>query len=401
MTTPNSPILKILEPGLRDPSGVALLRLGFRPFYLCAAAFAALSIPVWVLVFLGLWPWTFSTPPLLWHAHEMLYGFATAVIIGFLLTASKAWTGLATPRGPQLGALVLLWFLARVGAWTAPYPVYALLDTLLLPTIAAILFRLLRRAGNTRNLPLVGMLALLALTNGVFHLSMMGVLHWPAATALHGALALIVMIEVVMAGRVIPSFTMSANPGLQVMPIPWLEQATLGFTAVGLALWVFAPTGWVDAAALFAAMGLHLFRLGRWRPLLTRPRPMLWILHAAYAWIPVGLGLMAAAQLGLIPISAGVHALAVGATGGLIIGMMTRTARGHTGRSLQASKAEVGAYSLVLSAAALRVLLPLLSADFLRVALISAAVAWSAAFLIYLVLYTPWLMRTRIDGRDG
>jgi len=134
---------------------------------------------------------------------------------------------------------------------------------------------------------------------------------------------------------------------------------------------------------------------------------MLWILHAAYAWIPCGLALLSLAELGLLDVSPGVHALAVGATGGLVIGMITRTARGHTGRSLHASKAEVIAYALVLSAALLRSLMPLLtSTSWLppvpyEVPLIAAAAAWSIAFGIYLWIFTPWLLTTRLDGKDG
>ena len=150
----SAPVLNILEPGSQLPHGMPLLRLGFRPFYLCAALLATLAVPLWIAVFLGLWPWAPVLPPLLWHAHEMLFGFASAVIIGFLLTAGKAWTGLGTPRGPRLGALALLWLAARLAAILAPYRVYALLDALLLPIVAIVLVRLLLRAKNHRNLPL-------------------------------------------------------------------------------------------------------------------------------------------------------------------------------------------------------------------------------------------------------
>ena len=396
-----APVLNILEPGSHVAHGMPLLRLGFRPFYLCAALLATLAVPVWVLVFLGLLHWSPALPPLLWHAHEMLFGFASAVIIGFLLTAGKAWTGLGTPRGPRLGALVLLWLAARIAALVAPYPVYALLDVLLLPIVAAVLVRLLLRANNTRNLPLGLMLVLLALANLAFHLASLGLLALPPLQTLHAALALIVMIECVMAGRVIPGFTMSATPGLKLQATAWAERATLGCTAAGLAWWVFGPPGWAGSAVLALAAGLHVHRQWHWSPGVTRKRPILWILHAAYAWIAAGLGLLALAQVGLVPASAGIHALAVGATGGLIIGMVTRTARGHTGRPLQVLPAEVWAYALVLAGAVLRVLLPLLSSRLTVVSLVGAAAAWSGAFAIYLVVYTPWLLRARIDGRDG
>ncbi len=381
--------------------GLPLLRLGFRPFYLGATLFAALAIPAWVLMFLGQMDVTPQLAPLLWHAHEMLFGFAAAVIVGFLLTAGKAWTGLATPRGPTLAALVLIWLAARVAAWLAPYPVYAAFDLLLLPVVATVLVRLLLRAGNRRNLPLAGLLGMLTLANLVFHLSVLGMLELPPVRALYGALALIVLIECVMAGRVIPAFTMSAVPGLRLKIDPKLEKATAIVSVLALLLWVFLQTSVISAPLLVLAAVMQLARLAAWKPWRTRGRPILWILHLAYAWIPVGFLLLAMSPLGWIAVSAGIHALAIGATGGLIIGMVTRTARGHTGRPLHVSPVEVAAYSLVMLTAVLRVFVPMLAPQFLVASLAAAALAWSLAFALYLARYTPWLMRARADGKDG
>lgn len=392
-------------PSVSAPADLAFLRLGFRPFYLGAALFALLSMPLWVALFLGSLQLTMALPPLMWHAHEMLFGFAVAVILGFLLTAVKAWTGLATPRGASLGALALLWLAARVAALTGPYALYAALDMLLLPLVAAVLTRLLLRARNKRNLPLAGMLMLLALANGGFHLTMIGVLDISPLTPLYAALALIVMIECVIAGRVIPAFTMSATPGLKLNVRAPVERAALALTALAMLLWVFAPSGavWgvVGGVAFALAAVAHVLRLLQWRSAVARHRPILWILHLAYAWIPLGLALLAMAQFGWIAASSGVHSLAVGATAGLIIGMLTRTARGHTGRPLQVSRAEVVAYVLVIGAAAVRVLLPLAVPQWLPQALVIAAAAWSTAFAIYLFIYTPWLLQPRLDGKDG
>ena len=386
-------------------SGWPLLRLGFRPFYVGAAAFALLSIPLWVAVYLGQWNLAMALPPLLWHAHEMLFGFAVAVILGFLLTAVKAWTGLGTPRGAALGALALLWLAARVAAVTGPYTLYAVLDLALLPLVAAVLTRLLLRARNRRNLPLAAMLMLLALAHGVFHLSLVGVLDVSPLAPLYAALALIVMIECVIAGRVIPAFTMSATPGLKLQVRAPVERAALALTALALLLWVFAPpeAGWnmFGGFTLVLAALAQVGRLLQWQPAITRHRPILWILHLSYAWIPLGLALLAAARFGALSMSAGVHALAIGATGGLIIGMMTRTARGHTGRALQVSRAEIAAYVLVMLAAAIRVLLPLAMPSWLPLALVLSASGWATAFAIYLFIYTPWLLKTRFDGKDG
>ena len=384
-----------------SPRGWPLLRLGFRPFYLGAATFGALAIPFWLALFLGQVEVDLAVAPLLWHAHEMLFGFAVAVIVGFLLTAGKAWTGQATPRGAFLGALASLWLAARIAAVTGPYALYAALDLLLLPVVTAVLVDVLVRARSHRNLPLAGILLLLSLANLSFHLAVIGAIATPPMHALHAALALIVMIECVITGRVIPAFTNNVTPGLKLAARPALERATLAVTALALLAWVVAvPAG---LTAIFVGLGAagHLRPQGAWRAWLTRGRPILWILHAAYLWLPVGFALLALAQFGWISASAGVHALAVGTTAGLIIGMVTRTARGHTGRPLQASKAEVLAYLLVLAAAVLRVVLPLLAPQWFVQSLVAAALAWSAAFAIYLVIYTPWLVTTRLDGKDG
>ena len=399
------PIFEHVKAAAQKPQGWPLLRLGFRPFYLGGALLAALIVPMWVALFLGWAPLasmvTPTVAPLLWHAHEMLFGFAVAIIVGFLMTAGKAWTGLATPRGPALAALALLWLAARVASVVGPYAVYAALDLALLPVVALVLIRLLLRARNHRNLPLGLILVLLATANTVFHLTVMGVLAVSPLMPLHAGLALIVMIECVMAGRVIPAFTMAVTPGLKLVIPVWRERLALGSTALGLGLWVLAPPGWLGMAVLLLASGLHLWRLLAWQPAVTAKRPILWILHAAYAWIPVGLALLGLAQMGWVPVTAGVHALAVGATGGLIIGMITRTARGHTGRPLAVSPSEVVAYGLVMLAAGLRVLPPLLTPAWYNASVVAAAVLWSAAFLIYLWVFTPWLMQTRLDGKDG
>jgi uncharacterized protein involved in response to NO len=204
----NSSALPILPTGAapEPPRGWPLLRLGFRPFYLGAAGLACVAVPLWLAILLGSVTLPQAIAPLLWHAHEMLFGFAAAVIVGFLLTAGKAWTGLATPRGAFLGALAGLWLAARIAAVAAPYALYAALDLLLLPLVAGVLLNILLRAGNRRNLPLVGILLLLCLSNLAFHLAVMGVIALAPMRALHAALALIVMIECVMAGRVVPAW---------------------------------------------------------------------------------------------------------------------------------------------------------------------------------------------------
>ena len=381
--------------------GWPLFRLGFRPFYLGAAAFALFAVPYWIAGLLGVVALPATMPPLLWHAHEMLYGFAVAVIVGFLLTAGKAWTGLATPRGATLAVMAALWLAARLSAVGAPYAVYAVLDVVLLPWVAFVLIRVLLKAGNRRNLPLGAILLLLATANASFHAAVLGWLNIDPLRALHAGLALVVMIECVIAGRVIPAFTMSALPGRQLKVPAWLERSTLAATALSLGAWVLLPANPVTAAGFALAALLHAARLWHWQPLRTCARPILWVLHAAYAWLPIGFLLLAWAQVGGVAASAGIHALAVGATAGLIVGMVTRTARGHTGRPLKVSRLEVAAYLLVAVAAIARVLLPLVAPAHTADGLVLAAAAWAVAFALYLWVFTPWLLSSRLDGKDG
>jgi uncharacterized protein involved in response to NO len=192
---------------------------------------------------------------------------------------------------------------------------------------------------------------------------------------------------------------MGATPGLRLSVPRQLSAVATVLTVVGLAAWVVAAPAAVTAALLVMASLAHVTLLVQWQPVRTRGRPILWILHAAYAWIPAGLGLLALSVLGVVAPSAGIHALAVGATGGLVIGMVTRTARGHTGRPLKPTRREVAAYALVMAAAVLRVFLPLLVAPGLAWA--AAALAWSAAFVLYLSVFGPWLLQPRVDGKDG
>jgi uncharacterized protein involved in response to NO len=388
-------------PTVPAPYGMPWLRLAFRPFYLGAALLAALIVPLWAGIFLGAVPWQPALPALLWHAHEMLFGFAIAVIVGFLMTAGKSWTGLATPRGPVLGSLFLLWLSARVASWAAPYAVFAVLDLALLPAVGLIFLRLLVKSRNWRNVPLALILLLLSAVNLVFHLAASGRLDVAPMQCLYAGLAFVVVIECVMAGRVLPFFTANALTGVKIVAIPRLDWVALLATALGLGLWVTNGPAAVTAAALGLACVLHLIRQSRWHLLATLKLPLVWILQFSHLWLSLGLGLLALAQLGWVAVSSGVHALGVGATGGLIIGMMTRTSRGHTGRVLAAELPEIAAYVLVMVAAILRVLVPVLAPGLYNQAVMGAALAWSAAFLIFLWQYTPWLVSPRPDGKDG
>lgn len=382
-----------------NPNGFALWALGFRPFYLLAAAFAALGMLAWVFILAG--RLAMPMAGIWWHAHEMLFGFAAAVIVGFLFTAGRNWTGLATPTGTPLALLAAVWLAGRLGMALDGGAVAALVDSAFLPAAAAAIARVLWKAGSRRNYFVVGILGLLALANIAFHLARFGVLAIDPLAALHFALGVIVLLETTIGGRVIPSFTSSALKGVrQWQSQPW-NYAAVAATGIALLAWVVLPdVRWPAALSLLAA-ALQLPRCIGWNPWATRRVPLLWVLHLSHLWIPVGLLLLAAAQLGWLPRSAGIHALTIGATGGLIIGMITRTALGHTGRLLIAGRVEAAAYALVQIAAVVRVLtvaaIPAAAAGGIHL----AATAWVLAFVLYLWRYLPWLMRPRVDGQPG
>ncbi len=392
--------IPLQEPSAKTnpPAKFALFALGFRPFYLLAALLAALAIPLWAVVHAGVLD--MPIPGMLWHAHEMLFGFTAAVIIGFLFTAGRNWTGLPTPSGGLLAALALLWLAGRVAMALGSGPWVAAIDFAFLPVATLLLLRVLMKAGSRRNYFVGALPGLLALANLIFHLALAGAIELDPVTPLHGALGLIVVLETIIAGRVVPMFTFNALRGVRQWRNARLDWAALIATVAALLLWVGGAPAWAGVVSLLAAV-LQLIRVCGWNPWATRAVPLLWILHVSYLWIPLGLALLAAAQWGLLPRTAGIHALAIGATGGLIIGMITRTALGHTGRMLVAGPIETAAYALVQLAALTRVLtvaaIPVAAAGGIHL----AAAAWSAAFVLYLWRYTPFLLRTRADGREG
>ena len=381
-------------------AGWGLWNLGFRPFYLLAALLAAVSVPLWALQFSG---WltrpVFETAA--WHAHEMVFGYALAVIIGFLLTASRNWTGRATPTGRHLMALAALWMLARA-LTLSPWLEASMLANLAVPwAVAWALWRVLSAVQNRRNYFFVALLILMGCVSVVLHLQKAGVLAASPSEALKTALDLVVFIIAVMAGRVVPMFSNNGVPGLKATRNDTIEHLALGSVLVLACLDALGLQGLAMAVLLLLAMLIHGARWLLWQPWGTRKNALVWVLHAAYFWLPVHLALRAAAEMQWIASGAATHALTMGLLGMITLGMMTRTALGHTGNPLRAGKAEVWMYSLVMGATLLRVVGPLVLPQHTLVAVLAAAVLWSAAFALYLWRYTPLLIRPRADGQPG
>ena len=388
------------QPSIRA-HGFALWNLAFRPFYLLAGSFAALSILFWIAPFAG-WrgsPIYFGDPR--WHAHEMIFGYTLAVIVGFLFTAGRTWTSHPTPSGMPLAAIAALWLAARLLVFTPWHALAAVADVAFAIAAAIGLAIPLVASRNRRNTFFVPLLLGFGAVNLVFYLAMAGVIDFSIERALQVGLDLILFVIVVMGGRVIPMFTNNGIPGTNATRRVWLERTALGSTLGLLAAdALHLPAAAIAIIALIAGIA-HAARLALWKPWATTGKPIVWILHLSYGWVVIHLALRALAAFALVPASLATHALTVGVIGGITIGMMTRTSRGHTGRALQASAIETASYLLVHLGAAVRVFVPLVAPEWALRAMVASGVLWSIAFALVTIALWPMLTRPRVDVKPG
>ncbi|KQN48672.1 short-chain dehydrogenase [Pseudomonas sp. Leaf48] len=381
-----------------------LLRLGFRPFFLLGSTLAALVIALWVFAMQG---YNFWGPPLggwlAWHRHELIFGFAGAIIAGFLLTAVQAWTGRSSLGGKPLGVLVAIWLVARLAWWSGSPQLLLLANLLFFASVALIMAHLLWAVRQTRNYPIVAVLALLL---GADALTLLGVLQANDAWQRQGTWAAVWLAAAMLGligGRVIPFFTQRGlGRACAVKPWGWLDNALLVVTALvatlfalGVALQAHAWLGLVFSAL---AVG-HGIRLVRWFDGGVLRVPLLWSLHLAYAWLVIACISMALWHFGLHGgISQALHALTVGALGGSILAMLARVSLGHTGRPLQLPRGFTLAFMLLNLGGLFRVLAV---GVWYQPAIWLAAICWVGAFVQYLCCYAPMLCRARADGQPG
>lgn len=385
-----------------------LLRYGFRPFFLGAGLAAMLLIPWWASSYAFGVPLGTGWPPTLWHGHEMLFGFIVAAIAGFLLTAVPSWTGARGFAGRPLAILSGVWLLGRIAIATSqlwPLPVVAALDLAFLPALAILVTPPLVRARN-RNTPLLAVLAALWATDAAFY---WGLSHHNDGTSLRALIVgidIVLLLITVIGGRIVPAFTASA---LKQRSIAGTVRAWPGVTelAVGSMIAVvlsdlFVPDGTIAGVIAALAAAIQAVRLVQWRPLKTLRQPIVWVLHVAYMWLPIGLALKAVALLtGAAPAAFWLHALTIGAAATMILAVMTRASLGHTGRPLVIDPVIALAYLLLTAAALVRVFgLVVLRIAYPEVILV-AAFLWTAAFVLFTWIYAPMLLAPRADGKPG
>lgn len=393
------------EPAVPGHAGAVIARKGFRPFFLLAAGFAVAVVPLWMLALLGVVDPNGYFDATSWHAHEMIFGFAVAVIAGFLLTAVASWTQRETVVGAPLMALSALWLLGRAAlvlGHVLPRWAPAACDLAFLPALAFAIGRPLVASKNRKNFVMLALIAALGLSNLAMHLDVLGVLPGLRRRGSLVGVDLVVLMILVMAGRVFPMFTRNVTGVQSIRSLPAVDAAAVAAMALLTMADVGAPgataTPWIAAATGLLALA----RSATWGARYSFRTPLLWVLHVGYLWIPIGLVLRAlAARTSFIPGAVATHALTVGAIGTITLGMMARVALGHTGRTLTTSRTVTASFVLVTLASVARVGTPLLGALEYRTGLLAAGVLWTAAFALYLVAYVPVLVSPRVDGREG
>lgn len=378
--------------------------LAFRPFFLAAAIWAALALALWMALFMTGTALPSRFDPLTWHIHAMLFGFVLAAIAGFLLTAIPNWTGRAPVRGARLMALVALWLAARIaGQVSALLPLWlaAACDLAFPVALCLVAAHEIIAARNWRNLAMPLPVGILALADGLMYLDVAGFdlrpgLGWRLALA-----AVIILISVV-GGRIIPAFTRNwlrqrrsaalpaEHGGLTLMALASLHGGLLG--------WALLPGSKAIGGLLLLAAALNFSRWVRWRGFATVAEPLLAILHVGYAWMILGAALLGASLLtDIVPQTAAIHAFTAGAMGTMVLAIMTRVSRGHTGRPLRADRATTLIYAAITLAAATRVAAAFAPASATAL-LVASALLWVMAFLLFVAAYGAMLLSPRIEN---
>jgi uncharacterized protein involved in response to NO len=397
--------LHIQQPG-QKPNPFALFNLGFRPFFLFAALFSIVSMSAWMAIYLG-WttPSVTKLAPQQWHAHEMIFGYAMAVVAGFLLTAVRNWTNIPTLTGATLALLLATWLSARVLMLLAPnqlIPIFILDVGFNLALAVAIAIPLIQ-AKQMKQLGIVSKIVLLGVANALFYLGALGLLDHGVRWGLYSGLYLILSLIFVMARRVVPFFIeRGVGYPVQLTNRTWVDRSSLVLLLLFWIVDVFleqAVLAGVLAAGLFV---VHVVRLADWHTPGVWKKPLLWVLFLGYGGAISGFLLKALTPV--VPLSPylAVHAFAVGGIGLMTVGMMARVALGHTGRSIQEPpKVLAPIFFLLAGAFVVRVLLPMFDAAHYVLWVGVSQALWLAAFGLLAAICAPILIKARVDGQPG
>ncbi|MCR9078895.1 MAG: NnrS family protein [Hyphomonadaceae bacterium] len=383
--------------------GLTLLSFGFRPFFLLGAIWAAIAVPLWIAVYVhgpGAVPVNIG---LVWHTHEMVFGYGSAIVAGFLLTAIPSWTKRPPIAGGLLAILVLLWCAGRIFYLLMPQPslVSAAVESSFLLALAVLVGREILVSRNTRNLKVAMAVFLFAAANAAFHVSVTRVGGLPQG-AIDAGLAVLLWLILLVGGRIVPSFTRNwlakHRPGALPVVFGRYDALVLVISGAALAAWLVSDVHLIVGGLLTLAGLMNAIRLYRWRGWRTVGEPLVLILHVGYAWAVIGLlGLgLHALMPDIVPRLASIHALGTGAIGVMTLAVMTRATLGHTGRALMAGGATVAVFLSVNLAALVRVAATFLGPGMQAWGNTIATLFWVLAFATFVIVYGPRLLAPRI-----
>lgn len=378
----------------------------FRIFFLAAGLFAVVSIGLWA-VWLGVHAtggivteMPFAVAPHLWHAHEMIFGYATAALGGFFLTAVPSWTGTKAARHLFILSASGLWLAGRLAVWWSssidPLLVAAI-DLAFLPLLASKIATQLYRRPKPQNLLFLLLLTLVWSGNLLVHLEWSGLVDdgvWPGLRL--GLLGVTAMISV-LGGRVTPAFTRNAmtRAGIETgLPRSYrfLDAAGIATAILLPLLFVFSAPEIAIASVALLTGATQLARLIGWRSVWTFSRPILWSLHLGFAMLAAGYLALGFAYLDLFSEVAALHILGIGAVGGMTLAVMSRAILGHTGHPLIAPRPIALAYVLVAAAALVRAAGSVAGMDWYNTAMLISGGFWIAAFTLFVAVYLPLIL---------
>lgn len=400
MSDTTQPKAPTSPPQSRSWRDLAVLSQGFRPFFLLAGIWSIIATHLWIHAFAGQIDTPAGFDPVMWHIHEMLFGYAAAVLAGFLLTAIPNWTGRLPLRGAPLAGLALLWIVGRlaIGFSADLGPVAtALLDMSFLTALLAVVLREILAGKNWRNLPLTGALAVLLVANGLIHAGQAGWLSGADDIGARLALSLFAVMIPLIGGRIVPSFTRNwlAKEKVAQLPAPFgpFDKLALITIVITMLAWTLAPEAFVTGILLLIAAPIHLFRLSRWQGHRTFREPLILVLHLGYVWIPVALALLGLKIVlpDALPANIGIHALTTGAIATMTLAVMTRAIRGHTQRALTADIFTTLVFVVITLAALTRLAAPYFGESYITGLTVSSGL-WDLAFLMFVVLHARALM---------
>lgn len=386
---------------MRAHAGPAILSYGFRPFFLLGAVWAALAVAIWLPMLAGSLDLPTAFAPLEWHVHELLYGYVPAIVAGFLLTAVPNWTGRLPVTGMPLLLLVSLWVAGRLAILFSGHigmAAAASVDLAFLATLAGVIAREIVAGKNLRNLKVLVLVGLLFAGNAVFHWEAVS-MHGGSGYGTRMGVGATVLLITLIGGRIVPSFTRNwlvrAQAGRLPTAFDHFDAVAIAVGTLAIVCWIALPKAEPTAALAVLAGLLHAVRLGRWAGYRTVAEPLVLVLHAAYAFVPIGFLLLALAVAtpGLVVAAGALHGWTVGAIGTMTLAVMTRATLGHTGQALVATPATRLIYAAIIVAAVARIITAF---DIWREAFLTvSAVAWVAAFGGFALSYGPLLVRPR------